>query len=178
MRQYKYVAFDAALANTGGHWGTLDENGIVPEVSFLFKTAKSKDPKKSAVVDFIDRCAHLLRCVDGVLASQKPHFVFIESPVGSQSAKAAQGAAAICMMIAHIQLDGQDVITCTPMEVKKATGLPGNPEKRDIIDWAYGEYPNLHWSWHAGRIKNEEEHKADSLAVALAGHKKIKWEAR
>jgi Holliday junction resolvasome RuvABC endonuclease subunit len=178
MRQFKYVAFDAALANTGGHWGYIDENGIHPVGGFLYQTVKTKDKKKQAVMDFIDRCEYLCRTTGTLVSSIQPDFIFFESPVGSQSSKAAQGAAAICMLIAAMKVgtDAQ-VITSTPSEVKKATGLPGTPEKREIIDWAYIRYPTVPWTWHAGRIKNDNEHMADSLAVALAGHKKItEWE--
>lgn len=96
--------------------------------------------------------------------------VFVEMPVGSQSAASMKGYGVCIMAVASIT---KPIIQVMPNEVKMASVGNKNATKKQMIDWAVGEYPKANWLTRKqqGKIEivGKNEHLADALAVIYAG---------
>lgn len=94
--------------------------------------------------------------------------IFVEIPVGSQSARAMASYGMCIGLIASIT---KPLIQVTPAEVKRAATGNKTATKQEMIDWAVSTYPNAPWLKHAGKITGKNEHLADSIAAIHAGVK-------
>lgn len=174
MSQYIRVAgLDPSMRNFGMVKGTLDiTSGVfLPDTIYLATTAA--DTKKQKVVR--KNSLDLLRAKTLFEAMQKflrdVDFVFVEIPVGSQTARAMTSygmCIGLLVSISHIPM-----IQVTPNEVKLITGNGKNATKEQMIQWAYSLYPNL--DWFRRKVKGVEEltkkneHIADAIAAVHAG---------
>lgn len=90
--------------------------------------------------------------------------VLVEMPVGSQSARASWCLGAVLGVLTNIKVP---MVQVQPSQTKMVVGK--NADKKEIIEWATTKYPDLPWLRHRGRIKNENEHIADAIAVIHVG---------
>jgi len=107
-------------------------------------------------------------------ASKGAQAVFIEVPVGSQSAR-AMASYGICVgVLGALRLSGIPFYEVTPKEVKRLT--TGNPEatKQEMIEWAVNKHPEANWPTHTRKDRviltsAKAEHMADAIAAIYAG---------
>jgi hypothetical protein len=102
--------------------------------------------------------------------------IFIEVPVGSQSAR-AMASYGICIgILGSMRANGIPFYEVTPTEVKLAATNNKTATKNQMIDWATGEYPYADWPTETKKgvsriIVSKAEHMADAIAAIHAGVK-------
>ena len=100
--------------------------------------------------------------------------IFIEVPVGSQSAR-AMASYGICVGICgSLRANGIHFIEVTPTEVKMAATNTKTATKRQMIDFAMKAHPYAPWPHYKknGEIliaESKAEHMADAVAAIYAG---------
>ena len=164
----KVIGIDPSLANTCVVVGELSDKGFSPSSYTLLQTKKSTLKQVRASSDLITRCRVLVDGVKRVIAEERPLLIFVETPSGSQSADGMKNYGISCCLIATLS---PHPIEVTPHEVKMASVGNKSASKREMIDWASTNYPELRWEMHNGKIQNKMEHLADALAVVQAGVK-------
>ncbi len=110
----------------------------------------------------------MLNVLDGVQA------IFVEVPVGSQSAR-AMASYGICVgLLGALRANGIPFFEVTPTEVKIAGAGKKTATKQDMIQWAVKKHPEANWPTYKehGVIRITEakaEHQADAVAAIYAG---------
>lgn len=161
------AGIDISLSNLGlskfhyrnGHLEPLDSKLVVskPEDKRM-KVRKNSDDLNRATSfvkelhEFIDGC----------------DFIFIELPVGSQSARAMASYGISVGIIASLY--NYPIILVLPSEVKMVVGN-ATASKRDMINWASKLYPEFKWTKGKKQLADKNEHVADSCAAVIAGLK-------
>lgn len=102
-------------------------------------------------------------------AAQQAQCVFVEIPVGSQSAR-AMASYGICIgILGTITSLGIPLIEVTPTENKKVfTGKP-TATKQQMIAQALEFYPDVVFPMYKGEVQDKAEHLADAIASIHAG---------
>lgn len=104
--------------------------------------------------------------------------IFVEVPVGSQSAR-AMASYGICVgVLGALRASGIPFFEVTPTEVKMATIGRKTATKGDMIAWARGQHPQAPWplyqqngaTYKKGELDTgRAEHMADATAAIYAG---------
>jgi Holliday junction resolvasome RuvABC endonuclease subunit len=171
MKKFKFIAIDSSLANTGIAIGEIDQNRNVKVHAIgLNETIKSKNKQIRASSDTISRGRQTHTFIHSLLESVQPDFVFVETPSGSQSSAGMKSYGMTCQLIAGLD---PKPIEVTPDEVKKASVGKKTASKKEMMDWAYGLFPDLEWfvNKSTGKLQNKNEHMADGIAIVYAGIK-------
>lgn len=107
-------------------------------------------------------------------AVEGAHAIFIEVPVGSQSAR-AMASYGICVgVLGALRAVGIPFFEVTPTEVKLAGYGCKTATKQQMIQWAMNKHPEANWPtyMHKGKETVSEakaEHQADAVAAIYAG---------
>lgn len=107
-------------------------------------------------------------------AARDAQAVFVEVPVGSQSAR-AMASYGICVgVLGALRSTGIPFFLVTPEEVKLATGLTAKASKSDMIKWAVTKHPEGNWPkltqlGVSTVVASKAEHMADAVAAIHAG---------
>lgn len=100
---------------------------------------------------------------------QAAKLVFVEVPVGSQSARAMASYGVCVGILGMLRAQGTEIIEVSPTEVKLAmTGLK-NATKAEMIAAALTRYPDANFPRHRGQVSDKAEHVADALGAIHAG---------
>ena len=101
--------------------------------------------------------------------AKKAKVIFVEVPVGSQSARAMASYGVCVGILGSIRAFGIPIIEVTATEVKKT--FTGDPvaTKSQMIQQALSEYPSANFPRHGGKIVAKAEHVADAIAAIHAG---------
>lgn len=135
----------------------------------LIQTTKSKEKGVKKVDDDWARACHIDDRLTKFVADSD--LIVAEIPSGSQSATASRGLGIATGLL--IKLDSR-LVRVTPTDVKKVVGKR-QTSKKEMIEWAVDCFPEAPWLRTKDknqRIKNDNEHLADALAVIFAGEKK------
>ncbi len=96
--------------------------------------------------------------------------IFVEIPVGSQTARAMASYGISIGLLASIDVP---LIQLTAYEIKKACTGNKNASKQEMIDWAVAMYPESNWITNRRRgldvVSKKNEHLADALGAIYAG---------
>ena len=100
--------------------------------------------------------------------------VFVEVPVGSQSARAMAGYAICVGILGALRATGIPLFEVTPNEVKLTTVGKKTATKQEMIEWAMNAHPEANWPTYnrLGKLQVSEakaEHMADAIASIYAG---------
>jgi len=166
--EYRYLAIDSSLANTGIAVGTIEDDEITVSEIRLHETKKSKNKQIRASSDLISRGRSTFDFIQSLIKEYDPDIIFAETPSGSQSANSMKSYGVTCQLIASLT---PPPIELTPIEVKTSTVGRKTASKQDMIDWAYNKFPDLQWFWRSGKLQNKNEHPADAIAIVHAGIK-------
>ena len=102
-------------------------------------------------------------------AARRAKAVFVEVPVGSQSAR-AMASYGICVgILSAIRAEGIPLIEVTPLEVKHTFTGDKNATKQLMIDTAISLYPDANFPRWRGEVCSKAEHVADAIAAIHAG---------
>ena len=96
--------------------------------------------------------------------------IFVEVPVGSQSARAMASYGMCVGILGALRAEGIQLIEVTPSEVKVALSGDAHATKRRMIDAASELYPDANWPpLFKGRLPDKSEHLADAIGAIHAG---------
>jgi hypothetical protein len=173
MKYITVLGLDPSLSNLGAFKAKLcinDEGEVVDLIPLelsLTKTEKTKNKRVRVNSDDVERCRLLHKGLNSIL-TKEVELVFVELPVGSQSARSMASYGACISLIASI--DKQPVIQLRPEELKVAACNKKTASKKEMIDWAVSHYPDENWiKSRSGSIHGDNEHIADALAAIVAG---------
>jgi Holliday junction resolvasome RuvABC endonuclease subunit len=109
-----------------------------------------------------------------IIATKGANAVFIEVPVGSQSAR-AMASYGICVgVLGALRATGIPFFEVTPTEVKLAGPGMKTATKKQMISWALHQHPEGNWPTYTQHNKilvseAKAEHMADAVASIYAG---------
>lgn len=164
------VGLDPSLSNFGMVKGTLDMNvGKLTITDMqLIETSSINKNKKTVRQNSKDLQRARAIC-DGMSAFiDDAEYIFVEIPVGSQSARAMASYGISIGILASI---GIPMFQVTPYEVKEAATGTKTATKQQMIDWAVKKYPFAPWLRHNNKVTQKNEHLADGIAAIHAGVK-------
>lgn len=102
------------------------------------------------------------------------HAIFVEVPIGSQSARAMASYGMCVGILGGLRASGIPFYEVTPTEVKLATTGNKNATKKDMISWGTQLHPEASWpTYNRGGVamvtEAKAEHMADALGAIYAG---------
>jgi Holliday junction resolvasome RuvABC endonuclease subunit len=159
------AGIDPSLSNTAIVIFEIKENELTYLDSVTITTKPA--PKKMKIrksSDLIARCRTIYKEAHAFLAHYNPKVIILESPQGSQNASSMKSYGVSCFLAATFS---PSPIEVTPEEVKKASVGRKTASKQDMIDWAFGLFPEAEWKLNKENRPQvtTEEHKADAIAV-------------
>ena len=113
-------------------------------------------------------------CAQALAAAQGTHAIFVEVPVGSQSAR-AMASYGICVgVLGALRATGTPFFEVTPTEVKMATVGRKTATKLEMIQWATSQHPAASWPYYKQKgvqiiSEAKAEHMADAIGAIQAG---------
>lgn len=161
---------DPSMSNWGMASSYLDlETGCLDTPHLIVISTESESGKQVRVNSSDLQRAEQLALV-ALAEARKAKVVFVEVPVGSQSAR-AMASYGICVgILGTIRAEGIPLIEVTPSEVKVALTGKKTATKRDMIREAMSWYPEANFPTHNGKLSEAKaEHVADAIATIHAG---------
>lgn len=173
-RPLKVVGLDPSLRNWGLAVGTYDTETkqlLIQRLDVLNPVLPTGKQVRQNSLDL--EAAHQLY-KGAAAAVEDAHAVFVEVPVGSQSAR-AMASYGICVgVLGAVRAEGTAFFEVTPTEVKLAGFGKKTATKQEMIQWAMDKHPEAPWPMykHNGKAMVSEakaEHQADAVAAIYAG---------
>lgn len=170
----KVVGQDPSLRNWGLAVGSLDLETKQLTVQYVQLTNPVLPTGKQVRQNSTDLESALQLYKGAADAAIGAHAVFVEVPVGSQSAR-AMASYGICVgVLGALRANGIPFFEVTPTEVKLATVGTKTATKQEMIKWAMAKHPEANWPTYkqnGATIVSEAkaEHMADAIASIYAG---------
>lgn len=171
----RVVGFDPSLRNWGISTGILFP-GVVPRLHI--EAVDVINPElptgKQVRQNSLDLESAKQLCAAAMSAAKGAQAIFVEVPVGSQSAR-AMASYGICVgVLGALRATGIPFFEVTPTEVKMASAGKKTATKTDMILWATKKHPEANWPTYKqnGEVLISEakaEHMADATAAIYAG---------
>lgn len=170
----KVCGMDPSLRNWGVSIGIYDtEIGkiLIRAVSVIqpvLPTGKQVRQNSEDLEAAVQLCKGALDAAKGAQA------IFVEVPVGSQSAR-AMASYGICVgVLGALRATGIPFFEVTPTEVKLASVGSKTATKTHMIEWAMDNHPEANWPTYMRNGKQcitaaKAEHEADATAAIYAG---------
>lgn len=165
------LGMDPSLRNWGLASGLLDLDTGVLELTDLSVVQPREETSKQVRKNSKDlEIAHIL--ANQLLAPMRTaKVIFVEVPVGSQSAR-AMASYGICVgILGTMQAQNIQIIEVTAFEVKHALTGNKNATKDQMIQKGMELYPDARWPMHKGQAASKSEHIADAIGAIHAGVK-------
>lgn len=168
------VGFDPSLRNWGISIGSLDMTTGQLTVLDLRVIQPVLPTGKQVRQNSEDLEAAKQLHEGAVDAAQGAQAIFVECPVGSQSAR-SMASYGICMgVLGALRSMGIPFFEVTASEVKVATYGNKNATKSEMIKWATTTHPEANWPTHVKLGKtlitaSDAEHMADATGAIYAG---------
>lgn len=165
----KVCGFDPSLTHWGIAQGQLDlTTGFLEDLQLKLiepDRIKSKQVRQNSM-----DLHEAEQLADAALkAARTAKAVFVEVPVGSQSARAMASYGVCVGILGALRAEGVSLIEVNPTEVKLGFTGSKNATKREMIDQAVAHYPDAAFPRKSGRVIDKAEHLADAIAVIHAG---------
>ena len=156
------------------HWG-MAEGQLDLTTGFLdglnlecVITDKGKNKQVRVNSDDLQRAEDLAG--PAIQMAKRCKVIFVECPVGSQSANGMKAYGVSVGILGSIRADGVQLIEVTAYEVKKALTGNKNATKDQMIAAAVALYPDANWPRRGGKIvAGTAEHMADAIGAIHAG---------
>lgn len=169
----KVVGFDPSLRNWGISKGLLskDLQLQVQDVSIICPVLSTG---KQVRQNSLDLEAARQLCKGAIAAAEGAKAIFVEVPIGSQSAR-AMASYGICIgVLGALRATGIPFFEVTPLEVKMISVGKKNATKLEMIQWATTQHPEANWPTYKRNGVNlvsdaQAEHMADATATIYAG---------
>lgn len=163
------VGFDPSLTNWGIAECELDLTTGYLDTPHLTLIEPEKLTHKQVRQNSTDLFVSEQLAKSALSAARKSKVVFVEVPVGSQSARAMASYGMCVGILGAIRAEGIPLIEVTANEVKFSFTGCKNATKRAMIDQAVALYPKANFPRQRGRIVDKAEHVADAIAAIHAG---------
>ena len=165
------LGMDPSLRNWGLASGLLDLSTGALELSDLSVVQPKEETSKQVRKNSKDiEVAQLLVC-QILWPVRNAKVIFVEVPVGSQSAR-AMASYGICVgILGTLRAQNIQIIEVTALEVKQALTGNKNATKEQMIQRGMELYPDAGWPMHKGRAAAKSEHIADAIGAIHAGVK-------
>lgn len=173
-RTINVVGQDPSLNNWGIAIGTYElETGNI-QISRLGITNPVLPTGKQVRQNSRDLEASFQLYKGALAAAEGAHAVFVEVPVGSQSARAMASYGMCVGVLGALRAKGIPFFEVTPTEVKLAGFGTKTAKKAEMIQWAMSKHPDAGWPTYKehGQVLVSEakaEHMADAIAAIHAG---------
>ena len=168
----KVVGFDPSLRNWGISKGTLTPEGLLIHKVDLVNPELPKG--KQVRQNSLDLESAKQLCKAALEAAEDADAIFVEVPIGSQSAR-AMASYGICVgVLGALRATGIPFFEVTPNEVKMVSVGKKTATKQEMIEWAINAHPEANWPVYnrQGKLQVSEakaEHMADATAAIYAG---------
>lgn len=163
------LGMDPSLTNWGLAAADLDlQTGFLstPMVQ-LMSPAEIKGKQVRVNSNDLHRAEQLARAA--FAAAEQAKAVFVEVPVGSQSAR-AMASYGICVgIVSALRAKGIPIIEVTATEVKESLTGNKNATKNQMIEQALALYPDVQFPVFKGKPAAKSEHLADAIGAIHAG---------
>ena len=170
----RVVGFDPSLRNWGiakGIFTRSDRSLQIHEVSVINPILPTGKQVRQNSLD-LESAKQL--CKAALDAAKDAQAIFVEVPVGSQSAR-AMASYGICVgVLGALRASGIPFFEVSPTEVKVAGPGFANAKKQEMIQWAMATHPEANWPMYKQNGKDmvseaKAEHMADATAAIYAG---------
>lgn len=171
----RVVGFDPSLRNWGVAKGSIDMAGggvlVLDHVDVIQPVLPTGKQVRQNSID-LEAAAQL--CAAAMDFAKGAQAIFVEVPVGSQSAR-AMASYGICVgVLGALRASGIPFFEVTPTEVKLAACKDKNATKEQMIAWATAQHPEAPWPMYKqnGELLLSEakaEHMADATGAIYAG---------
>ena len=155
------------------HWGiaegqlNLTDGTLSNLVLETVETEKSKEKQVRVNSSDLQRAEDLASRVIPIAKRNK--VVFIECPVGSQSANGMKAYGLVIGILGAVRALGIPVIEVTAKESKLIFTGDKNASKAQMIAKAVEFYPEANFPRYRGEVASKAEHVADAIAAIHAG---------
>lgn len=167
--QIPVLGMDPSLRNWGLAEACLDLTTgelTTPHLSLV----QPKDPEGKQVRQNSKDLALAEQLAEPVMAAaRKAKVIFVEVPVGSQSARAMASYGVCVGVLGAVRALGISLIEVTALESKLVFTGDRNATKRTMIDKAVSTYPTSNFPFHNGKVPDKAEHLADAIAAIHSG---------
>jgi len=173
-RLIKVVGQDPSLRNWGLAQGTYDldtKKLLIRHLSLINPVLPTGKQTRQNSKD-IEASIQLYK--GAMAAAEDAHAVFIEVPVGSQSARAMCGYGVCVGVLGALRANDIPFFEVTPTEVKIAGAGSKTATKQEMIKWAMAAHPEANWPTYKEHGESvvsaaKAEHMADAVAAIHAG---------
>ena len=167
--QIPVCGFDPSMTHWGIAEGTLDlSTGFLEGLRLeTVVTQKSKDKQVRVNSSDLQRAEDLASVV--IPIAQRNKVIFVECPVGSQSASGMKAYGFVIGILGCIRALGIPVIEVTALESKQIFTGNKNATKKQMIESAVALYPDANFPMYRGEVASNAEHVADAIAAIHAG---------
>jgi Holliday junction resolvasome RuvABC endonuclease subunit len=165
---------DPSMSNWGLAWGIYDPS----DQTLSIKTVDVIKPVTLTGKQVRQNSKDLGRAYDlftgALAATEGATAVFVEVPVGSQSARAMASYGICCGILGALRASGIPFFEVTPNEVKLATVGKKTASKAEIIQRAVTHHPRANWPMQTKNgvtspVASKAEHMADAIGAIEAG---------
>lgn len=166
------VGLDPSLRNWGVALGTYNTETKELNISAVNTICPVLPESKQSRVNSLDLESARQHFQSVFAECNRAQAVFVEVPVGSQSAR-AMASYGICVgVLGSLKAMGIPIYEVTPTEVKVASVGSKTASKAQMIQWAKDTHPETPWSKSAAK----SEHQADAAGAIHAGIKLTSFE--
>ena len=163
------VGFDPSLTNWGIAESLLDLTTGFMNTPVLTLVEPEKIKNKQVRQNSVDLFVAEQLAKEALAVARRAKVVFVEVPVGSQSARAMASYGVCVGILGAIRSEGIPLIEVTAYEVKKIFTGDKNATKREMISKAVELYPDANFPRQRERVVDKAEHVADAIAAIHAG---------
>jgi len=173
-RKLKFVGCDPSLRNWGLAVATFDTATQTLTVNELVLTCPDLPKGKQVRQNSLDLESASQLYESTIATVRGADAVFVEVPVGSQSAR-AMASYGICVgVLGALRANSVPFFEVTPSEVKLAGAGSKTATKQEMIAWAMNKHPEANWPTYKQNGKSlvseaKAEHQADAVATIYAG---------
>ncbi len=165
---------DPSLLNWGVSNGTYDTETKKLTINNILVINPVLSKGKQVRQNSLDLEAAKQLCEGAMQASKQAQVIFVEVPVGSQSARSMAGYGVVVGVLGSLRAMGIPLFEVSPQEVKLAGAGKATATKIDMINWAIQTHPEAKWPTYRQKGKElintgKAEHQADSVAAIYAG---------
>lgn len=170
----RVVGQDPSLRNWGLAIGTFNVETHKLTIELLDLTSPTLPTGKQVRQNSQDLESAFQLYKGAIAAAKGAHAVFVEVPVGSQSARAMASYGVCVGVLGALRANGIPFFEVTPNEVKLAGPGLKTATKQDMIKWAMAAHPEANWPIYTQKGVNivseaKAEHMADAVAAIYAG---------